>query len=123
MEARGELRGGRFVASFGGEQYALPEVVGQLRKLRKQPPSGELLAISASDPLNLVGIIAPGARIPAQPSTRILLRDGVPVAALSAGACQCLIEASDAERTLFEAALRGRAGALRAPGLSWPAQA
>jgi ATP-dependent Lhr-like helicase len=123
MEARGELRGGRFVANFGGEQYALPEVVGQLRKLRKQPPSGELLAISASDPLNLVGIIAPGTRIPAQPSTRILLRDGVPVAALSAGACQCLIEASDAERTLFEAALRGRAGALRAPGLSWPAQA
>jgi ATP-dependent Lhr-like helicase len=123
MEARGELRGGRFVANFGGEQYALPEVVGQLRKLRKQPPSGELLTISASDPLNLVGIIAPGARIPAQPSTRILLRDGMPVAVLGAGACQCLIEASDAERTLFEAALRGRAGALRAPALSWPAQA
>jgi ATP-dependent Lhr-like helicase len=123
MEARGEVRGGRFVANFGGEQYALPEAVSQLRKLRQKPPSGELIAISASDPLNLVGILAPGARIPAQPSTRILLRDGLPVAVLSGGKCQRLVDADDAERTHFEAALRGRAGPARGAALSWSAQA
>jgi ATP-dependent Lhr-like helicase len=109
MEARGDVRGGRFVANFGGEQFALPEAVSLLRKLRNAPPTRELLTISASDPLNLVGIVAPGARVPAQPSTRILLCDGTPVAFLIAGKCQWLAEVAPADRPLFEAALRSRA--------------
>src|SRR6185436_7091315 len=60
LEARGELRGGRFVGGFAGEQYALPEAVGLLRQVRREEPRGELVAISAADPLNLVGIVTPG---------------------------------------------------------------
>jgi len=80
MEARGELRGGRFVQGFAGEQYALPEAVSVLRELRKQAKRGDLIAISAADPLNLTGIITPGLRVPTQASRRILYRDGVPMA-------------------------------------------
>ena len=85
LEARGEIRGGRFVANFGGEQYALPASVAHLRRLRRTPAAGELCVISASDPLNLVGVITPGARIPQVPSSRITLRDGVPIAATIGG--------------------------------------
>lgn len=80
MEARGELRGGRFVQGFAGEQYALPEAVSVLRELRKQAKRGDLIAISAADPLNLTGIITPGPRVPTQASRRILYRDGIPMA-------------------------------------------
>ncbi|WP_020160391.1 DEAD/DEAH box helicase [Methylobacter marinus] len=80
MEARGELRGGRFVQGFAGEQYALPEAVGVLRDIRKQAKRGDLIAISAADPLNLTGIITLGLRVPTQASRRILYRDGVPAA-------------------------------------------
>ena len=80
MEARGELRGGRFVAGFSGEQYALPEAVEQLRALKKKPPNGKLVNICGADPLNLVGIITPGDRVAARASTRIIYRDGTPVA-------------------------------------------
>ncbi|MEM7434849.1 MAG: DEAD/DEAH box helicase [Myxococcota bacterium] len=82
LEAQGRIRGGRFVASFAGEQYALPEAVTALRKTRRQPKTGELTSISAADPLNLVGILTPGHRVPATPKNRILLRDGVPTAFL-----------------------------------------
>jgi len=80
LEARGEIRGGRFVAGMSGEQYALPEAVASLRALRKQPHDGRWVSLSAADPLNLVGILTPGARVPALASNRILFRDGVPVA-------------------------------------------
>lgn len=80
LEAQGLIRGGRFVAGFAGEQYALPEAVTALRKARRAPKTGELISISAADPLNLVGIITPGHRVPATPKNRILLRDGLPVA-------------------------------------------
>jgi ATP-dependent Lhr-like helicase len=80
LEAQGRIRGGRFVAGFSGEQYALPEAVTFLRKMRREPKSGELISISAADPLNLVGIITPGLRVPSIPSNRILFRDGVPIA-------------------------------------------
>jgi ATP-dependent helicase Lhr and Lhr-like helicase len=110
LEARGEVRGGRFVAGFGGEQYALPETVVQLRKLRRTPAPGELLVICASDPLNLVGIITPGPRIAQQPSSRILLRDGLPVAAIAGGACKwldpSLLDADDDARAPFARALQ-----------------
>lgn len=80
LEARGELRGGRFLAGATGEQYALPEAVGSLREVRRAETDGTLVSISAADPLNLVGIVTPGARIPALTLNRILYRDGVPVA-------------------------------------------
>jgi ATP-dependent Lhr-like helicase len=85
LEARGEIRGGRFVAGMSGEQFALPEAVGQLRSIRRLDTHGQLLAVGGADPLNLTGIITPGDRIPALTSNRILYRDGVPVLAREAG--------------------------------------
>ena len=80
LEAQGLIRGGRFIAGFAGEQYALPGAVTALRKVRRKAKTGELVSISAADPLNLVGILTPGQRIPATPKNRILFRDGVPIA-------------------------------------------
>jgi ATP-dependent helicase Lhr and Lhr-like helicase len=91
LEARGEIRGGRFVAGFSGEQYALPEAVGLLRKMRRQSVSGQWVSLSAADPLNLVGILTPGARLAALTGNRLLYRDGVPVAVLSGGKVQFLV--------------------------------
>ncbi|MBI2994067.1 MAG: DEAD/DEAH box helicase [Gammaproteobacteria bacterium] len=79
MEARGEVRGGRFVDGFSGEQFALPDAVGLLRNARKSADD-EWIAISAADPLNLTGIILPGERIPAAGSHRVVFRNGLPVA-------------------------------------------
>jgi ATP-dependent Lhr-like helicase len=80
MEARGEIRGGRFVQSFSGEQFALPDAVAELRSIRNRKPGDDRIAISAADPLNLVGIIVPGEKITASLNNRILFRDGVPIA-------------------------------------------
>jgi ATP-dependent Lhr-like helicase len=85
LEARGEIRGGRFVAGMSGEQFALPDAVTRLRALRRAEPTGRVLAISAADPLNLLGIITPGERIAAIPTTRIAFIDGVPMAVLEGG--------------------------------------
>jgi len=92
-EARGEIRGGYFVGGVSGEQFALPEAIGRLRSLRKAPTSGELVALSAADPLNLVGILTPGPRVAALATGRILFRDGLPVAALEAGQIRRLTDA------------------------------
>ncbi len=83
LEARGDIRGGRFVAGFTGEQYALPEAVETLRRVRRAAPDGAVLTVSAADPLNVTGIITLGDRVPATASTRIAFRDGVPVATQS----------------------------------------
>jgi ATP-dependent Lhr-like helicase len=83
LEARGEIRGGRFVAGHYGEQFALPEAVEGLRTMREQPNDEEICAVSASDPLNLVGIITPGSKIPSLPGNRVLYKAGVPLAMLS----------------------------------------
>jgi ATP-dependent Lhr-like helicase len=80
LEARGELRGGRFVQGFAGEQFALPEALSALRDVRKQPKTGELTVINCADPLNLSGIITPGERIPSISGQRMIYRDGVPLA-------------------------------------------
>ncbi|MBT8080375.1 MAG: DEAD/DEAH box helicase [Gammaproteobacteria bacterium] len=80
MEARGEIRGGRFVQMFAGEQFALPDAVAELRSMRKRTPNGDLVAISAADPLNLLGIVLPGEKVAAMMSNRILFRDGLPIA-------------------------------------------
>jgi ATP-dependent Lhr-like helicase len=107
MEARGEVRGGRFVRGFAGEQFALPEAVGLLREVNRREKNGELTAVSAADPLNLVGIIVPGAKVPALASNRILYRDGVPVATLMGKETRLLAELdSEAEWQARTALLR-----------------
>ncbi|MGB0086366.1 MAG: ATP-dependent DNA helicase, partial [Rhodomicrobiaceae bacterium] len=90
LEARGEIRGGRFVAGFSGEQYAAPEAVGLLREMRRRPGSGEWISLSAADPLNLAGILTPGPRLAALTGNRLVYRDGVPIAALAGGKVQFL---------------------------------
>ena len=83
MEARGEVPGGRFVAGFSGEQFARPEAVDLLRVVRRAGKSGEEVLLPAADPLNLAGVILPGARTSAIGSSTLLLRDGVPLPELS----------------------------------------
>jgi len=78
LEARGEIRGGRFVAGFSGEQFALPEAVAALRDLRRQPRETELVEVSSADPLNLVGILTPGPRVPSTLGGRVGFRGGAP---------------------------------------------
>jgi ATP-dependent Lhr-like helicase len=78
MEARGTARGGRFVTGFVGEQYALPGAVDALREVRRRERTGEVVRLSAADPLNLVGIVLPGARVPALRTRTITYRDGLP---------------------------------------------
>ena len=83
LEARGEIRGGRFVQGFSGEQFALPDAVAEIRSVRKRKPAGDQVVIAAADPLNLVGILLPGDKIPSTINNRILFRDGLPVACQS----------------------------------------
>ena len=78
MEARGSARGGRFVTGFVGEQYALPGAVDALREMRRRERTGEVVRLSAADPLNLVGIVLPGPRVPALRTHSIAYRDGLP---------------------------------------------
>ena len=85
MEARGEIRGGRFVSGFVGEQFALPEAVEALRAVRNQGPTGELAVVSACDPLNVVGSLTPGERVPAILGNKIVFKDGIPVCSLENG--------------------------------------
>jgi ATP-dependent Lhr-like helicase len=103
LEARGEIRGGRFVSGMSGEQFALPEAISQLRTVRRTERAGSLISLSGADPLNLVGIITPGDRIPALTSNRILYQDGVPVLAREAGSMRSLVspeEEPSAEQAL-----------------------
>jgi ATP-dependent Lhr-like helicase len=79
LEARGTLRGGRFVTGFTGEQYALPGAVEALRQTRRIERCGEIVRLSGVDPLNLVGILTPGPRIPAVRTQEVVYRDGLPV--------------------------------------------
>jgi ATP-dependent Lhr-like helicase len=116
LEARGEIRGGRFVAGMAGEQFALPEAVGQLRATRRKPAAGQLVAVSAADPLNLAGIITPGERVPALSGNRVLYQDGVPALAFIGGQARPLTpSAVDRLDELTTALVRKRLGpALRA---------
>jgi ATP-dependent Lhr-like helicase len=77
LEDRGEIRGGRFVSGFLGEQFALPVAVESLRAARKQQPEGDMVTLSATDPLNLVGIVVPGERVPAISGKSVTFRDGI----------------------------------------------
>jgi ATP-dependent Lhr-like helicase len=81
LEDRGEIRGGRFIDGFLGEQFALPVAVESLRATRKMPPTGTTISLSAADPLNLMGIIVPGERVPAISGKSVSFRDGMAVPA------------------------------------------
>ena len=104
-EARGEIRGGYFVGGVSGEQFALRGAIGLLRSIRKGPSNGELITLSAADPLNLQGILTPGPRIASLTASRILFRDGLPIAALEAGEIRKVSEA-DVSDSQIETALR-----------------
>jgi ATP-dependent Lhr-like helicase len=82
LEDRGQVRGGRFVAGFSGEQYALPAAVEQLAHVRKSPRIGERVTVNATDPLNLVGVIVPGDTVTAVRTNKITYVDGIPEVAV-----------------------------------------
>jgi ATP-dependent Lhr-like helicase len=112
LEARGDIRGGRFVAGFSGEQYALPEAVGLLRQTRRRLSSEEWVSLSGADPLNLIGILTPGPRLASLTDNRLIYRDGLPVATLTAGKTQLLADLDartrwEAEKRLIRSAARG----------------
>jgi ATP-dependent Lhr-like helicase len=114
LEARGEIRGGRFVSGMTGEQYALPEAVERLRETRRSAPDDRLIHISAADPLNLTGIITPGDRIRVAAGNRIVYRNGVPVAAMEGDMLRALAELEPAVAAEAAATAAGR----RVPVLS-----
>ncbi len=112
LEARGEIRGGRFVAGFSGEQFALPDAVGLMREIRRKPSSGQWVSLSGADPLNLIGILTPGQRLAALTANRVVYLDGLPIAALTGGKAQFLTELEgaeqwEAEKRLVRSAARG----------------
>jgi ATP-dependent Lhr-like helicase len=108
LEARGEIRGGRFVAGFSGEQFATPEAIGSLRDMRRKPATEQYVSLSAADPLNLIGILTPGSRLPSLAGNRLLYRDGLPVATLIAGEVQYLQELPPKEQWEAQTALLRR---------------
>ena len=92
LEARGEIRGGRFVSGMSGEQFALPEAVERVREVRRTQASGELLTISGADPLNLAGIVTGTDRVAAVSASRIAFRDGAPIAVREGGRLRLLVD-------------------------------
>ncbi|HBN23033.1 MAG TPA: hypothetical protein DD412_07330 [Holosporales bacterium] len=97
LELRGEVRGGRFVEGVTGEQFALPEAVASLRDMRRKNKTGELVSLSASDPLNLMGIITPGNKVSSHYKNRVLYRDGVPTAFKEGAEIKLLSEFDNSE--------------------------
>jgi ATP-dependent Lhr-like helicase len=108
LEARGEIRGGRFVSGMPGEQFALPEAVERLREVRREPLDHQLIAISAADPLNLTGIVTAGDRLRAVSGNRLVYRDGVPVAAMEGDILRMLTTIDPAISAEVAAAAAGR---------------
>jgi len=105
LEARGDIRGGRFIAGLSGEQFALPEAIPVLREVRRRPPDGTLVRLCGVDPLNLAGTLLPGEKIAAVAANRVLFRDGIAVAAVVAGKISYLDAAGDDGREVLRAAL------------------
>jgi ATP-dependent Lhr-like helicase len=108
LEARGEIRGGRFVSGMSGEQFALPEAVERLREIRRTPPDGKLLSISAADPLNLTGVITAGPRVRASTTNKVVYRDGLPMAAMEGDFVRPLTEIPPEVASQVASALAGR---------------
>jgi ATP-dependent Lhr-like helicase len=96
------------VAGLSGEQFAVPEAVGLLRDIRRRERTGALLSVSGADPLNLVGIVTPGMRLPALTGNRLLYRDGVPIAIAVGGEVRFLEELDSQEKWAAQAALLRR---------------
>ncbi|BAQ83367.1 DEAD/DEAH box helicase [Pseudomonas sp. St29] len=92
LEARGDIRGGRFVSGLAGEQFALPEAIPLLREVRRRPHDGSLVAVCGVDPLNLAGTLLPGPKVAALSGNRLVYRDGLPAAAEIAGTQQLWME-------------------------------
>lgn len=115
QEARGEIRGGRFVAGFSGEQYALPDAIGALRAIRRKPKNGEWISLCGADPLNLAGLVTAGPKVSALQSNRLLYRDGLPIAAYVSGQLSFFQDLAEAEQSAARDALlrRNRAGVLK----------
>ncbi len=114
LEARGEIRGGRFVDGLVGEQFALPEAIPALRAVQKHPLDGQHVIVNGCDPLNLVGTTLAGDRLPAVASTKILFEDGIAVAARVAGKLQWLVEGDAETRQRWRTALSMKGHADRA---------
>ena len=108
LEARGEIRGGRFVTGMSGEQFALPDAVERLREVRRSAHDGALVVISAADPLNLAGILTVGERIRAVPSNRIAYRDGTAISALEGEVVRPLVEVDASSALEVASALAGK---------------
>lgn len=121
LEARGEIRGGRFVAGFSGEQFAAPEAVGLLRDVRRKPQSGQLVSLSGADPLNLIGIITPGARLASLAGNRLLYRDGLPIATYAADEVHFLVELPEPEQWQAQIVLLRRHAPLVLDDIELPA--
>jgi ATP-dependent Lhr-like helicase len=108
LEARGDIRGGRFVSGMSGEQFAMPDAVDRLREIRRSSPDDRLLTISAADPLNLTGIVTPGDRLRAAAGNRVVYRNGIPVAAMEGDMLRVLSEVDPAVAREAAAAAAGR---------------
>jgi ATP-dependent Lhr-like helicase len=108
LEARGEIRGGRFVSGVAGEQFALADAVERLREMRRSGIDNRLITISAADPLNFTGIITPGDRIRAVQGNRIVYRNGVPIAAMEGNVRKHLAEVEPSVAAEAAAAAAGR---------------
>ena len=98
LEARGEIRGGRFLAGVAGEQFALPEAIAALRQVRRQPHDQSLVCLAATDPANLLGSILPGTRVARLAGARVLYRDGLPIASWGSGQMEMLVSLSAEEQ-------------------------
>jgi ATP-dependent Lhr-like helicase len=111
LEARGEIRGGRFVSGMAGEQFALPRAVERLREVRRGAADGRVLGIATADPLNLVGIVTAGERVRAAARNRLAYRDGVPLAVREGDFIRELAPIDPAIAADVSRALSRRAGA------------
>ena len=112
LEARGEIRGGRFITGVAGEQFALPDTIKQLRHLRDETLPQEVLVISAADPLNLIGILTKHDRIPSTASNRVAYLDGHPAASLQADEVRWLTASPGHLKAIIERELLGRGNPL-----------
>ena len=106
LEARGEIRGGRFIAGLSGEQFALPEAIATMREVRRRPGDETLVCLAAADPANLLGTVVPGPKVARVAGARVVFRDGVPVATSVAGEVELLVAASADESRGIHDALR-----------------
>ncbi|HZR25573.1 MAG TPA: DEAD/DEAH box helicase [Vicinamibacterales bacterium] len=109
LEARGEIRGGRFVHGLSGEQFALPDAVERLREIRRTAKIGELITVSGADPLNLCGIVTTAERVRATSANRIVYRDGEPVAVLEGDYLRPLTDVAQDDAARIASAATGRA--------------